>query len=70
MAVKMSELEPEPQTKEAATQIFREVLGERSGYARGLSKMVILETSKQQMAESMAELAVTTEKHEKDAEFY
>ncbi|KAG7995286.1 hypothetical protein I3843_01G101700 [Carya illinoinensis] len=47
MAANMSKLEPEKRTKEAAMTIFKEVLGQRLGYVRGLGKMVIPESSRQ-----------------------
>ncbi|XP_040994427.1 uncharacterized protein LOC121240973 [Juglans microcarpa x Juglans regia] len=47
MAAKMAELELEKQTKEAATTIFKEVLGHKLGYVRGLGEMVISESSRQ-----------------------
>lgn len=59
----MSDLEPEQRKEEVTAKIFREVLGERSGYARGLGEMVIPESSKQCGAERMAELAANAERH-------
>lgn len=79
MAAKMLELEPKKRTKEAAAAIFKEVLGHKSGYARGLSEMVIPESSRQaadpessrQAADAqIAELTERAEMFEKAASDY
>ncbi|XP_042985493.1 uncharacterized protein LOC122314147 [Carya illinoinensis] len=70
MVAKMFELELEKWTKETAAEVFREVLGYKSGFAKGLSEMVISKSSKQRNNERIAELSITTERHEKDAEYY
>lgn len=48
MVGKMDGLELEQCTDETATSVYREVLGHRPGYARGLGEMVILESTRQQ----------------------
>ncbi|XP_042940150.1 uncharacterized protein LOC122275235 [Carya illinoinensis] len=70
MVAKYFKLEPEKQTKDVAASIFREVLGHRPGYARGLGEMVIPESSRQNTAEKFAALTERAERHEKDAEYY
>ncbi|XP_042960974.1 uncharacterized protein LOC122295785 [Carya illinoinensis] len=70
MAANMSKLEPEKQTKEAAMTIFKEVLGQRSGYVRGLGEMVIPESSRQATDAQIAELTERAERHEKEAADY
>ncbi|KAG6620663.1 hypothetical protein I3842_Q055100 [Carya illinoinensis] len=70
MVAKYSKLEPEKQTKDVAASIFREVLGHRPGYARGLGEMVIPESSRQNTAEKFAALTERAERHEKDAKYY
>ncbi|KAF5465368.1 hypothetical protein F2P56_015382 [Juglans regia] len=47
MVGKLDTLEPEKQTDEIATGVFKEVLGHRPGYARGLGEMVIPESTRQ-----------------------
>ncbi|KAG2702210.1 hypothetical protein I3760_06G079500 [Carya illinoinensis] len=70
MVAKMFKLELEKWTKETVAEVFREVLGYKSGFAKGLSEMVISKSSKQRNNERIAELSITTERHEKDAEYY
>ena len=70
MAAKMSELEPEKRTNEAAATIFKEVLGQRSGYVRGLSEMVIPESSREAADAQIAELTERAERFEKAASDY
>ncbi|XP_042969139.1 uncharacterized protein LOC122301833 [Carya illinoinensis] len=70
MAANMSKLEPEKQTKEAAMTIFKEVLGQRSGYVRGLGEMIIPESSRQATDAQIAELTERAERHEKEAADY
>ncbi|XP_041020840.1 uncharacterized protein LOC121262408 [Juglans microcarpa x Juglans regia] len=70
MTAKMTELEPEKQTKEAATVIFKEVLGHRPAYVRGLSEMVILESSRQSTNARIAESTEFAERDEKEAAYY
>ncbi|XP_042962028.1 uncharacterized protein LOC122296414 isoform X1 [Carya illinoinensis] len=41
MVEKLNEMQPEERTKEAAAAVFREVLGRRSGYERGLGEKVM-----------------------------
>lgn len=65
MVAKLSELEPEKQTKEVAAAIFREVLGHRLGYERGLGEMVIPESSRKYTESRFTELIATTENYEK-----
>ncbi|XP_042982960.1 uncharacterized protein LOC122312424 isoform X2 [Carya illinoinensis] len=47
MVSKMDGLEPDQRNDEAASIVFREVLGHRPGYARGLGEMVIPESTRQ-----------------------
>lgn len=47
MQSRLDVLELEQHTDEAASTVFREVLGHRPGYARGLGEMVIPESSRQ-----------------------
>ncbi|XP_041001451.1 uncharacterized protein LOC121247164 [Juglans microcarpa x Juglans regia] len=70
MVGKMDELEPEQSTNEAAASIFREVLGSRPGYARGLGEMVIPESTKQAESERWTEYAAAVERHKKEADSY
>lgn len=77
MQSRLDVLEPEQRTDEVASTVFREVLGHRPGYARGLGEMVIPESSRQhdrlKMQQYLAE--IERQKHEgeqcrKDAEQY
>ncbi|KAF5457819.1 hypothetical protein F2P56_021896, partial [Juglans regia] len=45
MVEKLNAMELENRTKEAVAVVFREVLGNRPGYSRGLGEMVMPETS-------------------------
>ncbi|XP_042941711.1 uncharacterized protein LOC122317775 [Carya illinoinensis] len=45
MLERMNEMEPEDNNDENANAVFKEVLGSRSGYARGLGHLVIPEPS-------------------------
>ncbi|KAF5447889.1 hypothetical protein F2P56_033406 [Juglans regia] len=47
MQGRLDGLGPEQRSDEAAATVFREVLGHRPGYARGLGEMVIPESSRQ-----------------------
>ncbi|XP_035540948.1 uncharacterized protein LOC108989616 [Juglans regia] len=68
MVGKMDGLEPEQRTDEAAASVFREVLGQRPGYARGLGEMVIPESTRQRDREREREYLALIEKHKKDAD--
>ncbi|KAF5475855.1 hypothetical protein F2P56_007617 [Juglans regia] len=70
MVAKLDQLEPENRTKEAAAEIFREVLGHRPGYVRGLGEMVMPKSSKDNTEEWITKLAAAAEKHEKDTQYY
>lgn len=77
MQGRMDGLEPEQRTDEAAATVFREVLGHRPGYARGLGEMVIPESSRQRdqlkMQQYMSEIErqkQDAEQHRRDAEQY
>ncbi|KAF5452106.1 hypothetical protein F2P56_027139 [Juglans regia] len=70
MVGKMDGLEPEQCTDEAAVSVFREVLGQRPGYARGLGEMVIPESTRQRDREREREYLALIEKHKKDADNY
>ncbi|XP_035539745.1 uncharacterized protein LOC118344058 [Juglans regia] len=70
MVAKMAELEPEKRTKEAAATIFKEVLGHRPGYVRGLGEMVIPESSRQSTNARIVELTERAERSEKETAHY
>ncbi|XP_035549598.1 uncharacterized protein LOC118349385 [Juglans regia] len=70
MAAKMAKLEPEKRTKEAAATIFKEVLGHRPGYVRGLGEMVIPESSRQSTNARIVELTERAERSEKETAHY
>ncbi|XP_040998793.1 uncharacterized protein LOC121244686 [Juglans microcarpa x Juglans regia] len=70
MIGKMDGLAPEQRTDEAAASVFREVLGQRPGYARGLGEMVIPESTRQRDREREREYLALIEKHKKDADNY
>lgn len=67
MVSKLYKLKFEHRNKEAVTEIFREVFGHMSRYAKGLREMVILESSKDIIDEIIIELVASVERHEKDA---
>ncbi|XP_042963797.1 uncharacterized protein LOC122297717 [Carya illinoinensis] len=68
MVGKLDTLEPEQRTSEAAAGVFKEVLGSRPGYARGLGEMVIPESTRQRSLEREREYIALIEKHKKEAE--
>ncbi|KAF5471716.1 hypothetical protein F2P56_008489 [Juglans regia] len=70
MVSKMDELEPSQRTEEAVATIFREVLGSRSGYARGLGEMVIPETTRVRDRERDQRYLDLVAKHKRDAEMH
>ncbi|XP_041025373.1 uncharacterized protein LOC121265768 [Juglans microcarpa x Juglans regia] len=70
MIGKMDGLAPEQRTDEAAASVFREVLGQRPGYARGLGEMVIPKSTRQRDREREREYLALIEKHKKDADNY
>ncbi|XP_042978654.1 uncharacterized protein LOC122309295 [Carya illinoinensis] len=70
MVRKMDGLEPEQRNDEAAASVFREVLGHRPGYARGLGEMVIPESTRQRNTQKEREYQALIEKHKTDAENY
>ncbi|KAG6730018.1 hypothetical protein I3842_01G058900 [Carya illinoinensis] len=70
MVSKMDGLEPEQRNDEAASIVFREVLGHRPGYARGLGEMVIPESTRQRNTQKEREYLALIEKHKTDAENY
>ncbi|KAF5481746.1 hypothetical protein F2P56_002375 [Juglans regia] len=70
MVEKMEGMEPEQRTEEAAASVFREVLGHRPGYARGLGEMVIPTSTRQQDREREKRHAEEVERYKKDAEYY
>ncbi|XP_041007910.1 uncharacterized protein LOC121265872 [Juglans microcarpa x Juglans regia] len=70
MQGRLDGLGPEQRSDEAAATIFREVLGHRPGYARGLGEMVIPESSRQRDKVQMQQYMSEAEKHKKDAEQY
>ncbi|KAF5459612.1 hypothetical protein F2P56_019549 [Juglans regia] len=59
---------PDKRTDEAAAGVFREVLGHRPGYARGLGEMVIPESTRQRSLAREREYIALIEKHKKEAE--
>ncbi|KAF5465135.1 hypothetical protein F2P56_015166 [Juglans regia] len=70
MVSKMSKLEPSQRTEEAAATVFREVLGSRLGYARGLGEMVIPETTRVRDRERDQRYLDLVAKHKGDAEMH
>ncbi|XP_042969119.1 uncharacterized protein LOC122301810 [Carya illinoinensis] len=68
MQGRLDGLEPEQRCDEAAASVFREVLGHRPGYARGLGEMVIPESSRQRDQVKMQCYLSEIERHKKDAE--
>ena len=70
MQCRLDGLGPEQRSDEAAATVFREVLGHRPGYARGLGEMVIPESSRQRDKVQMQQYMSEAEKHKKDAEQY
>ncbi|XP_035543151.1 uncharacterized protein LOC108990421 [Juglans regia] len=70
MVDKLDDLEPERRTEDAAASVFREVLGHRPGYARGLGEMVIPESTRQRDREREKEYRALIEQHKKDADTY
>ncbi|XP_042964627.1 uncharacterized protein LOC122298846 [Carya illinoinensis] len=70
MVSKMDGLEPDQRNDEAASIVFREVLGHRPGYARGLGEMVIPESTRQRNTQKEKEYLALIEKHKTDAENY
>ncbi|XP_035544667.1 uncharacterized protein LOC108998992 [Juglans regia] len=70
MQGRLDGLGPEQRSDEAAATVFREVLGHRPGYARGLGEMVIPESSRQRDKVQMQQYMSEAEKHKKDAEQY
>lgn len=45
MLCKMDDIEPKRHTEDTTVSVFKEILGHRPGYARGVSEMVILEST-------------------------
>ncbi|KAF5463028.1 hypothetical protein F2P56_018980 [Juglans regia] len=70
MVGKLDDLEPKKCTEEAAATVFWEVLGHKSGYARGLREMVILESTRLHDREWEKECLVVVEKYKKDDDYY
>jgi len=68
MVGKLDNLEPDKRTDEAATGVFREALGHRPGYARGLGEMVIPESTRKHSLAREKEYIALIEKHKKEAE--
>ncbi|XP_042975470.1 uncharacterized protein LOC122306951 [Carya illinoinensis] len=68
MTGRLDGLEPEQRNDEAAATVFREVLGHRPGYARGLGEMVIPESSRQRDQVKMQCYLSEIERHKKDSE--
>ncbi|XP_041025145.1 uncharacterized protein LOC121265544 [Juglans microcarpa x Juglans regia] len=70
MVSKLDDIEPEQRTDKAAASVFREILGHRPGYARGLGEMVIPESTRQRDREREKEYLALIEQHKKDADNY
>ncbi|XP_040997679.1 uncharacterized protein LOC121243625 [Juglans microcarpa x Juglans regia] len=70
MVDKMEGMEPEQRTEEAAASVFRELLGHRPGYARGLGEMVIPTSTRQQDREQEKRHDEEVERYKKDVEYY
>ncbi|KAG7942473.1 hypothetical protein I3843_16G104500 [Carya illinoinensis] len=68
MVGKLDSLVPEQRTDEAAAGVFREVLGHRPRYARGLGEMVIPESTRQRSLAREKEYIALIEKYKKEAE--
>ncbi|XP_042971138.1 uncharacterized protein LOC122303422 isoform X2 [Carya illinoinensis] len=70
MVEKLNGLEPEQRTNDVAASVFREVLGSRPGYARGLGEMIIPESTRQRDSQREKEYLALIEKHKQDADNY
>ncbi|KAF5476077.1 hypothetical protein F2P56_007820 [Juglans regia] len=70
MVGKMLDLEPRQRSEEAAASVFRDVLGYRPGYAKGLGEMIILDFTKKKDCECQKYHAEEVERHKKEAEYY
>lgn len=70
MVGKIDGLDLEQCTDEAATSVFREVLGHRPGYVRGLGEMVIPESTRQWDFQREKEYLALIEKHKQDTDNY
>ncbi|XP_042958330.1 uncharacterized protein LOC122293934 [Carya illinoinensis] len=72
MVEKMNAKEPDARTDEAAANIFREVLGHRPGYSRGMGHSVMPESPKVPGVpnEEYERLAKENEQNKKNAEYY
>ncbi|XP_040993047.1 uncharacterized protein LOC121239789 [Juglans microcarpa x Juglans regia] len=72
MVQKMNAKEPEDRTDEAVATIFREVLGHRSGYSRGMGHSVMPESPKLPGVpnEEFEHLAEENAENRKNAEYY
>ncbi|XP_042972691.1 uncharacterized protein LOC122304482 [Carya illinoinensis] len=68
MVSKLDTLEPEQRTDERIAGVFREVLGHRPGYARGLGEMIIPESTRQRTLAREKEYLDLIEKHKKEVE--
>ncbi|XP_042975628.1 uncharacterized protein LOC122307079 [Carya illinoinensis] len=67
MCEKLDEIQPEERTDEAAKVIFRDVLGHRSGYTRGLGGSIIPENRPSAMSAQLEQLAQENEKNKNEA---
>lgn len=70
MMGKMDDIEPEQCTEEAATSVFRQVLGYRPRYARGLDEMIISESTSKHEHEWDKHYAKEVKRQEKEVEYY
>ncbi|XP_035542018.1 uncharacterized protein LOC118349727 [Juglans regia] len=70
MCEKLDMIQSEEHTDEAANIIFKDVLGHRSGYTRGLGGSVIPETRPSAMSAQFKHLAQENEKHKHEALMY
>jgi len=65
MVGKMLDMEPEQHSKEAAAFVFRDVLGYRPGYARGLGEMIIPDSTEKKDSEWQKCHPKEVERHKK-----
>ncbi|KAG6691929.1 hypothetical protein I3842_10G086200 [Carya illinoinensis] len=70
MVKKLNGLEHKQRTNDVAASVFREVLGSRPGYARGLGEMIIPESTRQRDSQREKEYPALIKKHKQDADNY
>ncbi|KAG2726288.1 hypothetical protein I3760_01G105500 [Carya illinoinensis] len=71
MVERLAEKDSEEDVVEAAESIFKEVLGQRSGYAQGMGHMVIPDPSPtMKNSRAFIRLAEENQRHKSEAEMY